>query len=152
MDMRVCLLCCVVILLGCGSDAGPEAVPISALAEEYACLNEAEYFAASCVGFVGAMPETVPAWRVIVAHPDGDRHLKELLDHASVAGQLYGLAGLKITDPEEFAVRLRAYASRTDSVRVIAGCIIHSVPVSRLMADFEDGSVPEALEAMTCSN
>ncbi len=153
--MRFFLVVLIVALGGCGSESSPQqTVPIpdvtDDMTEECECLAVAPYFSASCVGIAGAMPHMVPCWRAIVAHADGDDHFRELLDHATLAGQLYGLAGLYFTDRSGFDMYVQPYLASTDSVRTFEGCIIRRVEVRELMGGFLNGTTPAALQSLEC--
>src|SRR5437588_5967700 len=104
-----------------------------------AILRSSERFTSAGIGYAGLTPNEVLAWRVVFHSPDADSIFQNLLGNASVAGQLYALAGLRFNDSNAFAkaaARLRARAGRVQTIR---GCIVGSLTVAEAVREIERG-------------
>lgn len=148
--MRIGLVLSAAILLGCDSEPPPKVAVDPPPTEEIACLAEAPFFAASCIGITGAMPRMVPCWRVIAAHSEAPEYFMDLLDHATVAGQLYALAGLSFTVPWRYLMEVERYEASPESVWVMEGCIVRRVRVPDVIADFQERAIALRLLSMEC--
>ena len=87
----------------------PDSIAVRILAEE--------------VGFYGIgqthfdeVPDALRALRVILGRPDAVDVFLALYERAKPAGQLYALAGLAVTAPDEFEARVEAARNRTERV------------------------------------
>jgi hypothetical protein len=99
----------------------------------YDALFTAKQFATEPIGFSGkVIPADVHALRCLMAEPDALSRVRDLIAHGTLAGQLYGLVGLRALHREEFARTVRSYASSTQSVVTISGDLMKQEPVSAL--------------------
>ncbi|HJR66297.1 MAG TPA: hypothetical protein VJ802_07685 [Gemmatimonadaceae bacterium] len=113
--------------------------PISAVAESMDILRHAPRFEAAAVGYSGSVPTSVVAWLTVVRSAAPDSLLRKLLQTATPAGQLYALAGLRVTNPELFAETARDFRTFHPTVPTLAGCIGGSELVRTIVSDLERG-------------
>jgi hypothetical protein len=100
---------------------------------------------------VGVPPTVSPNaldLHVLLNHPRGKRWFTGLLSEGSIAGQLYGLCGLYLREPEAFRALKRAYRDRTDSVHHLAGCFGGGQETMRSVLYPREGSFERACEAL----
>src|SRR5688572_24080014 len=103
---------------GCAS--APSAPRSSAAREEaIRVLETAETFAGPSVGIAGRTSDQACAFAVLVDEPDAADIFRGLLTRARVAGQLYALCGLYLTDASGFARAVEPYRRRPDHVRTL---------------------------------
>jgi hypothetical protein len=109
--------------------------------EAFQTLLAARQFEESFVGF-GAQPsDLVAAYRLLLKESAADAAFKQLLEKATLAGQLYGLCGVYFTDHPYFLSIIESYRGRTDAVPIQSGCMVFGQPMSR----FIDSGVPNAI-------
>ncbi len=72
------------------------------------------------------------AFRTLLAQPDATELFTRLIREGSRAGQIYGLAGLRMVDTVLFARELPAFLASTDSVESSMGCFAWKRPVSQV--------------------
>jgi hypothetical protein len=77
--------------------------PDDPLALATAVLRTSDRFTSAGVGYAGLTPNEVLAWRIIFFSPKRDDIFKQFLATASASGQLYALAGLRLSDSAAFA-------------------------------------------------
>lgn len=75
-----------------------------------------EYYVLKTANTFGVGGWNTFAFRRILARPHADAVFRDLLEHGSLAGQLYALSGLWFTDPEELKQRIKRYREMDDSV------------------------------------
>ena len=90
--------------------------------ESFEFLLNTDVFAASKVGFGMETPKQVIAFRKLLAEPDAKDIFTDLEDRARLAGQMYALCGLRITDRPSFDRLIKKYRSSDEMVRTIQGC------------------------------
>ena len=98
--------------------------------------NTTEYYVLKTAYGFGVGGWRTFAFRRVLERPDADAVFKDLLEHASLAGQLYALCGLWFTDPVEFRRQLEYYQKiETELTHTdyggIAGCGNTSSPSVR---------------------
>jgi hypothetical protein len=94
----------------------------------YRTLVKAEYFAGPAVGIAGEEPETSKAFRALAARRNGSA-FKYLLLTGTPAGRLYGLAGVRHTDPFFFRVAVQPFRVWPGEVQTQFGCVIQTESV-----------------------
>ena len=100
-----------------------------------ALLSRAQRFESAAIGYAGRPSEYAAAWTVVLTAPDASHQFMSLLASApTVAGRLYGLAGLHYTDP----AAARAWLSDpprwlNESVDTTFGCLVGPLPVLDLL-------------------
>jgi hypothetical protein len=100
----------------------------------YETLSKAEYFAGPAVGIAGVEPRESKALRSLAADPRGGSAFRYLLLNASPAARLYGLVGLRHTNPTLFRVAVQPFRIWPGDVQTWFGCGIRSEPVRDVVA------------------
>ena len=134
----------VLLQAGCSDDS--TLPPADAVQAEYQALLTADTFMGASVGFGGITPETVLAFRTLLEHSQGNKYFELLLSRASLPGQLYGLAGIYLTDPQALPEAAQPYLNSSAEVPVIFGCIGGSMAVKDLADQIIDGTLPTELQ------
>ena len=102
-------------------------------------LSHAHQLSSARVGVAGITPPEVLAWRVILFSPGADSVFRALATSASLAGRLYALTGLKVTNPVSFdklAAQLRA---RGGVVSTVDGCVMATESISDAISEIDRG-------------
>lgn len=108
--------------------------------QAFEVLAKAATFSSAHVGFSGETPQTVHAFRHLLRDPDGAQIFRRLLDEASLAGQLYALAGLYLVDPSVFQEAARRYEGRAETVEAMfGGCVIDTCTVTEVVDKISAG-------------
>jgi len=102
-------------------------------------LFHAGQLSSATAGYSGITPPEVLAWRVIVFSPGADSVFNSLANQASVAGRLYALAGVKVTDPVAFAKLALALQRRGGVVSTMDGCAMTTERVKDAVAQIDRG-------------
>lgn len=92
------------------------------------------------IGDAGSRSGGYVAMQILQRSGNADAAFKELIAHGTIAGQLYGLIGVRRTDPAFFRANIGRYAKRTDSVRTVNGCLIGSDKIATIV------SAPNAIQ------
>ena len=98
-------------------------------------LMTAKSFESRHIGEGGTRSGGYLAMRMIARSAGADAAFKDLVAHGTIAGQLYGLIGVRRTDPAFFRANIERYKRRNDSVSTIEGCIISDNPVANVVYD-----------------
>ena len=114
---------------------GPEAQ------KAYALLKEVNVFSSTSVGVAGTTPESVSAFRTLLAGPHASTCFKTLLEEATTAGQLYALCGLWFTDPAAFKAGIEKHRRSDAQVETLEGCIASRQPVREVIESKATGAV-----------
>jgi len=96
-------------------------------------LLAANQFEDKAIGYSAAPSKLVEAYCIIRRESAADKAFKDLLEHATLPGQLYALCGLFLTDPSYFRRVVDEYRHTDREVWIQSGCIITTMPVSRLI-------------------
>ena len=104
-----------------------------------AILERAPGFSSVAVGEAAITPSEVLAWRVILQSPAADATFKRLLLRASVAGRLYALTGLRLTDHAYYQQAVKRMLLSGGTVRTTRGCIVSTEHVADLVREIDDG-------------
>jgi len=105
-----------------------------------AILERAPGFSSVAVGEAAITPSEVLAWRVILQSPEADATFKRLLASGSVAGRLYALTGLRLTDHAYYQQAVKRMLMSGGSVRTTRGCIVSTEHVAELVREIDDGT------------
>jgi hypothetical protein len=116
-------------------------------------LLKTDIFASTAIGSDGVRSNQVRAFRRLLAEPDAAAAFGDLVRRGRMAGQLYGLSGLYLTDPAAFERALPAYRNSTETVWTFFGCSMARYPVAELIEDKENpswgiasGSMPRSFQ------
>jgi len=104
-----------------------------------AILERAAGFSSAAVGEGAFIPSEVLAWRVIMQSPTADATFKRVLARGSVAGRLYALTGLRLTDQAYYQQAAKRMLLSGGSVRTTRGCIVSTEHVADLVREIDDG-------------
>lgn len=112
----------------------------------YRLLSGTEEFASAHVGVFGEPSCQVMAFQKLLRTRAADRAFAGLVENATLEGQLYGLAGLYLTDRDAFERHLPRYTVMNEPVQVELGCVVQSVPVSEVVvspSSIDPSTLPE---------
>jgi len=114
----------------------------------YLTLLRADLFA---VGRIGAAARISPAQRALtlLLRERATDTLCNLLERASLPGQLYALLGLSACGHSGVEAFLADYRHRTDEIRIQTACFISSQPIREVVAHIEDGTYSGLLHTDT---
>jgi hypothetical protein len=108
-------------------------------------LAAAKSFAFGGVGVAGLMSEGERNLRAVLERPDGSQQLQGALAHATPAGELYILVGLRRCDRAAYQKVFDSLARPNDNVEVVRGCMISREPFRRLLSEIQDGRFDDYL-------
>lgn len=108
---------------------------------EFDTLRTVEVFTGDRIGAVGMTPPHLTAWRRLLIHERADECFKQLIDSASLAGQLYGLAGVYCTDHASFAALAAPYKVHRGTVKTIFACFVGDTPVTEIVDQIASGAL-----------
>jgi hypothetical protein len=106
---------------------------------DYERLVNAKYFAGPAVGFLAVEPPEARALVSLAAHPGGGTAFKYLLVRGSPAGKIYGLVGLRRTNPAFFRVAVQVFRFWPGEVDTFFGCVIQTEPIRTVVATDQAG-------------
>jgi hypothetical protein len=108
-------------------------------------LATAKSFAFGGVGVAGLMSEGERNLRAILERPDASQRLQAALAHATPAGELYILVGLRRCDRAAYQKSFDSLARPNDDVEVARGCMISREPFRQLLSQIHDGRFDDYL-------
>jgi hypothetical protein len=105
----------------------------------------ARSFAFGGIGVAGLMSEGERNLRAVLAQPDASQQLQTALSHATPAGKLYILVGLRRCDRPAYQKVFDSLARPNDDVEVARGCMISREPFRQLLSEVQDGRFDDYL-------
>jgi len=108
-------------------------------------LAAAKSLAFGGVGVAGLMSEGERNLRAILQLPDASQRLQAALVHATPAGTLYILVGLRRCDRAASQKIFDSLARPNDDVEVVRGCMISKQPFRQLLTQIQDGRFDDYL-------
>jgi hypothetical protein len=108
-------------------------------------LAAAKSFAFGGIGVAGLMSEGERNLRAVLDRPDASQQLQAALAHATPAGELYILVGLRRCDRAAYQKISGSLAVPNDDVEVARGCMISKEPFRRLLSEIQDGRFDDYL-------
>jgi len=108
-------------------------------------LAAAKSFAFGGVGVAGLMSEGERNLRAVVERPDASRQLQAALSHATPAGELYMLVGLRRCDRVAYQKIFASLPRPNADVEVARGCMISREPFRQLLSQIQDGQFDDYL-------
>jgi hypothetical protein len=108
-------------------------------------LAAAKSFAFGGVGIAGLMSEGERNLRAVLQQSDASRQLQAALTHATPAGELYILVGLRRCDRAAYQKISGSLAIPNDDVEVARGCMISREPFRRLLSEVQEGRFDDYL-------
>ena len=91
------------------------------------------------VGVAGLMSEGERNLRAVLERPDASQQLQAALAHATPAGTLYILVGLRRCDRAAYQKVFDSLARPSDDVEVVRGCMISKEPFRQFLSQIQDG-------------
>ncbi len=83
--------------------------------------------------------------RAVLERPAASQQLQAALAHATPAGELYILVGLRRCDRAAYEKVFGSLAVPNDDVEVARGCMISREPLRRLISEIQDGRFDDYL-------
>ena len=108
-------------------------------------LAAAKSLAFGGVGVAGLMSEGERNLRAVLQLPDASRRLQAALVHATPAGTLYILVGLRRCDRAASQKIFDSLVRPNDDVEVVRGCMISKQPFRQLLTQIQDGRFDDYL-------
>jgi DNA-binding PucR family transcriptional regulator len=97
------------------------------------------------VGVAGLMSEGERNLRAVLERPDASPQLQAAIAHATPAGTLYILVGLRRCDRAAYQKVFDSLARSNDDVEVVRGCMIGKEPFRQLLSEVQDGRFDDYL-------
>ena len=108
-------------------------------------LAVAKSLAFGGVGVAGLMSEGEGNLRAVLQQPDASQQLQAALAHATPAGTLYILVGLRRCDRAVYQKVFVSLARPSDDVEVVRGCMVSKEPFHQLLSQIQDGRFDDYL-------
>jgi hypothetical protein len=123
------------------------AVSVSAALENTSVhdLAAAKSFAFGGIGVAGIMSAGEGNLRAVLAQPNASQQLQAALAHATPAGELYILVGLRKCDRAAYQKVSGSLAVPNDNVEVARDCMISKEPFRRLLSEVQGGRFDDYL-------
>jgi hypothetical protein len=127
----------------------------------YKILCKADSFSTSGTGYGGDMSQETEAYAKLYKSKDAKEVFVQLEKNSNMQGKLYALSALYFFDKERYDLLVQEYMDSDKTVRIMAGCILGSYPLSEIIkaengnndfgADFYSGKFPEQLNSYITS-
>jgi hypothetical protein len=108
-------------------------------------LAAAKSLAFGGVGVAGLMSEGERNLRAVLEQPDASQQLQAALAHATPAGKLYILVGLRGCDRAAYQKVFDSLGRPNDDVEVVRGCMISKEPFRQVLSQIQDGRFDDYL-------
>ena len=108
-------------------------------------LAAAKSLAFGGVGVAGLMSEGERNLRAVLEWPDASQQLQAALPHATPAGTLYILVGLRRCDRAAYQRVFESLSRPNDEVEVVRGCMISKQPFRQVLSQIQDGRFDDYL-------
>ena len=108
-------------------------------------LAAAKSLAFGGVGVAGLMSEGERNLRAILERSDASQQLQAALAHATSAGKLYILVGLRRCDRAAYEKVFDSLGRPNDDVEVVRGCMISKEPFRQVLSQIQDGRFDDYL-------
>jgi hypothetical protein len=105
----------------------------------------AKSFAFGGIGVAGLMSAGERNLRAVLERPDASQQLQTALSHATPAGKLYILVGLRRCDRAAYQKVFDSLARPNDEVEVARGCMISRESFRQLLSEVQDGRFDDYL-------
>ena len=122
-------------------------VPAGASSENSAARDvaAAKSLAFGGVGVAGIMSEGERNLRAVLAQSDASQRLQAAFAHATPAGKLYILVGLRRCDRAGYQKVFDSLDRPNDDVEVVRGCMISKEPFRQALSEVQDGRFDDYL-------
>ena len=108
-------------------------------------LERAKFFALGGIYEDGRMSEGERALRALLRSSDASARLQPLVTHASPAGRLYALLGLRLRDRAAYTRALEMLRHEDVQVETMRGCIVGRESFHALVSEIEQGKYDPSL-------
>jgi len=108
-------------------------------------LAVAKSLAFGGVGVAGLMSEGERNLRAVLDRPDASQQLQAAFAHATPAGKLYILVGLRRCDRGAYQKVFDSLARPGNDVEVVRGCMISKEPFRQVLSQVQDGRFDDYL-------
>jgi len=96
-------------------------------------------------GVAGLMSEGERNLRAVLERPNASQQLQAALAHATPAGKLYILVGLRRCDRAAYQKVFDSLGRPGDDVEVVRGCMISKEPFRQVLSQVQDGRFDDYL-------
>lgn len=97
------------------------------------------------VGVAGLMSEGERNLRAVLERPDASQQLQSAFSHATAAGKLYILVGLRRCDRAAYQKVFDSLGRPNDDVEVVRGCMISKEAFRQVLLQIKDGRFDDYL-------
>ena len=111
-------------------------------------LAAAKSLAFGGVGVAGLMSEGERNLRAVLAQPDASQQLQAALAHATPAGTLYILVGLRRCDRAANQKVFDSLSRPSDEVEVVRGCMVSKEAFRQVLSQIQDGRFDDYLSGI----
>ena len=108
-------------------------------------LAAAKSLAFGGVGVAGLMSEGERNLRAVLERPDASQQLQVAFTHATPAGKLYILVGLRRCDRAAYQKIFDSLTRSGDDVEVVRGCMVSKEPFHQALSQVQDGRFDDYL-------
>jgi hypothetical protein len=108
-------------------------------------LAAAKSLAFGGVGVAGLMSEGERNLRAVLERPDASQQLQAALAHATPAGTLYILVGLRRCDRATYQKIFDSLSRPGNDVEVVRGCMISKEPFRQVLSQIQEGRFDDYL-------
>ena len=108
-------------------------------------LSASKSLAFGGVGVAGLMSEGERNLRAVLERRDASQQLQAALAHATPAGTLYILVGLRRCDRAAYQKVFGSLARPSDDVEVVRGCMISKEPFGQILSQIQDSRFDDYL-------
>ena len=97
------------------------------------------------VGVAGLMSEGERNLRAVLQRADASQQMQAAFDHATPAGKLYILVGLRRCDHAAYQKVVDSVVRPSDDVEVVRGCMISKESFRQILSQIQDGRFDDYL-------
>ena len=108
-------------------------------------LAAAKSLAFGGIGVAGLMSEGERNVRAVLERPDASQQLQAAFAHATPAGKLYILVGLRRCDRAAYQKVFDSLGRPNDDVEVVRGCMVSKEPFRQALSQVQDGRFDDYL-------
>ena len=112
-------------------------------------LAAAKSLACGGVGVAGLMSEGERNLRAVLERPDASQQLQAAVAHATPAGKLYILVGLRRCDRAAYQKTLDSLGRSNDEVEVVRGCMVSKEPFQQVLSQIQESRFDDYLSRPT---
>jgi hypothetical protein len=100
-------------------------------------VQDANQFALGGVGAAGIISQGEAALRTVLDESDAVTQLEKMLPHATDAGRLYILVGLRMRDRSAYKRAFDSYSKHDGTVETVRGCMISKESFQAVMREID---------------